>query len=199
MLSSHGIKAGVANYWRYERQYPVVAFEGNNKLEWGLGEQADILVVSEDGFLSVVEVKVSLADFRKDRKKDCHTHFTNDSGRYPVAYFYFAVPTDLATKVSYLCDDLYPYAGVIGCKSTSQFGVEVYKGTSQFAVEVYRKPKGLKAEKLTAEQMKYLTRTQTATLCRLATKVEELKQVQDKLESRLKEYKDTEKLTAGKA
>lgn len=187
MLSSHGIKASVANYWRYTRQYPFVAFEGNNGLEWGLGEQADVLVVSDDGFLIVIEVKVSLADFRKDRKKDCHRHFTGDSGRYPVAHFYFAVPKDLANTVSYLCNELYPYAGVIGCGSTSQFDVEVY-----------RKPKTLKAEKLTGEQLKYMTRTQTATLCRLATKVEELKQIQGNLESQLKEYKDTEKLTAGK-
>lgn len=187
MLSSHGIKAGVANYWRYTKQYPFVAFEGNSALEWGLGEQADILVVTDDGFLIVVEVKVSLADFRQDSKKRCHRHFIDDSGRYPVAYFYFAVPKELANKVSYLCDELYPYAGVIGCKSTSQFDVEVH-----------RKPKGLKAEKLTAKQLEYMTRTQTATLCRLATKVEELKDIQGNLESRLKEYQDMAKLTAGK-
>ncbi len=183
-ISSDGIKAGVAAYWRYKRQYPFVAFEAHSGLAFLRGVLADILVISDDRYLTVIEVKTSLSDFRKDSKKRCHTHFNNDSGIHPISYYYFAVPKDLANKVSYLCDQLYPYAGVLGCESTSELGVEVH-----------RKAKELKAEKLTDEQLEYMTRSQSATLVRLARKVAELKQVQGNLQAQLKEYKDMRQLT----
>jgi hypothetical protein len=144
----------------------MVAFEASARLDWGYAEQADVLVVTEDRHLSVVEVKTSISDFRKDGKKACHQHYKDDTGVYPAAHFYFAVPKALANEIALLCDNLYPYAGVIGCNSLSENGIEFY-----------RKPKRLRGKRLTLKQVVYMARSQTATLCRLARKVEEQRQV----------------------
>ncbi len=184
-LSSDTIKAAVASYWRYTRQCPLVAFECSARLHFG-GELADVLVVTEDRLLSVVEVKISLSDFRRDRNKSCHRFFKDDRGFIPATHFYFAVPKELANNAAYLCDDLYPYAGVLGCN-----------GISQFDIEVHRKPRNLKGGILTAEQIKYIERSQSATLCRLATKVAEQEQIRKNLMAQLKEYKDMEILKGG--
>jgi len=190
--NSDTIKAAVASYFRYQRQCPLVAFECNARLEpWG-GELADVVVVNEGKQLLVVEVKISLADFRKDKRKRQHTHFSKDTGILPVTYFYFAVPKELANKVAYIRDDIYPYAGVLSCSSNdlpSEFDVEVFKHPKTLH------PKALYVGQLTEEQINFITRTQTATLCRLAKKVAEQKQVRGNLEAQLKEYKDMERLT----
>ncbi len=188
--NSDAIKAAVASYWRYTRQCPLVAFECSTKLTPREGELADVVAVTEGQQLIVVEVKISLADFRKDRKKNHHAQFRHDTGILPVTYFYFAVPSDLANKVAYLCDQIYPYAGVLRCKLPSEFDMEV----SEFDVEVSRSPKTLCVGQLTEEQIRFITRTQTATLCRLAKKVVKEKRSRKKLEAQLKEYKDMEKL-----
>ena len=187
--NSDTIKAAVASYFRYQRQCPLVAFECNARLKsWG-GELADVVVVNEDKQLLIVEVKISLADFRKDKRKRQHTHFSKDTGILPVTYFYFAVPKELANKVAYICDDIYPYAGVLSWSNSEFDVVEVFKHPKTLH------PKALYVGQLTEEQINFITRTQTATLCRLAKKVAEQKQVRGNLEAQLKEYKDMERLT----
>lgn len=193
--NSDAIKAAVASYWRYTRQCPLVAFECNARLKpWG-GELADVVVVNEGKQLLIVEVKISLADFRKDKRKSQHAHFSKDTGILPVTYFYFAVPKELANKVAYICDDIYPYAGVLSWSNdnSSEFDVvEVFKHPKTLH------PKALYVGQLTEEQISFITRTQTATLCRLAKKVAEQKQVRGNLEAQLKEYKDKERLAGDK-
>jgi len=162
-MNSDTIKACIAAYWRYQRQCPMVAFESSSRLDWGWGEQADVLAVNKERCLIETEVKVSLSDLRKDKNKPRHRFFRDGGGPYPTAYFYFAVPKEIANQVTLLCDGLYPYAGVLGCPN----------GTDETAVELYRNPKRLKGGKLSFKQILYMTRSQTATLCRLARKVEE--------------------------
>ena len=164
-MNSDTIKACIAAYWRYQRQCPMVAFESYSKLDWGGGEQADVLAVNKGRYLIETEVKVSLSDLRKDKNKPRHRYFRDVRGIYPTAYFYFAVPKEMANQAALLCDTLYPYAGVLGCPN----------GTNETAVEIYRNPRRLEGGKLSFKQILYMTRAQTATLCRLARKVEELK------------------------
>ena len=171
-MNSDTIKASVAAYWRYKRQCPLVAFESNSRLNWGYGEQADILAVNKERYLIETEVKVSISDFRKDKNKPRHRYFSNGGGSYPTAYFYFAVPKELANQVSLLCDNLYPYAGVLGCDGLGEQGIVFY-----------RKPERLKGKRLTLKQVVYMARSQTATLCRLARKVEEQRRVISRLEA----------------
>jgi len=161
--NSETIKACIAAYWRYERQCPLVAFEAGSRLEWGWGELADVLAVSKERYLVETEIKVSMSDFRKDQHKPRHRHFKSNDGEYPTTHFYFAVPKEIATQVSLACGQIYPYAGVLGCP----------EDTDELGVEVYRKPKPLNGQRLSMKQLIYLVRSQTATLCRLAKKVDE--------------------------
>lgn len=52
------------------------------------GRRADLVALSQDGVLRIVEVKSSLADFRADRKWMDYRHHCDR--------FYFAAPSDLA-------------------------------------------------------------------------------------------------------
>lgn len=166
-MNSDTIKACVAAYWRYKRQCPLVAFETGSRLDWGYGEQADILAVNKERCLIETEVKVSIADLKKDKNKPRHCFFRDGGGHYPTAYFYFAVPKDIANQVTLLCDSLFPYAGVLGCPNS----------TDELEVDVYRNPKHLRGGKLSFKHILYMSRAQTATLCRLARKVEEQRRV----------------------
>jgi len=162
-MNSETIKACIAAYWRYERQCPLVAFEAASRLDWGWGELADVLAVDKERYLIETEIKVSLSDFRKDKHKPRHWYFRRNDGDYPASYFYFAVPKEIANQVSLDCDQIYPYAGVLGCP----------KGTNEVEVDVYRNPKRLNGKRLSMKQVIYMVRSQTATLCRLAKKVDE--------------------------
>ncbi|MBA7716130.1 hypothetical protein ES703_125195 [subsurface metagenome] len=142
----------------------MVALEANTLLETYGGGQADVLAISKDGFLIETEVKVSLDDFRRDRNKLKHRHLQENDGRWPTHYFYFAVPYEIANKALMLCEQLYPYAGVLGTR-----------GYDERDVQVYRQPRGRIAKKLSLLQVTRMAREQSATLCRLAKEVAELR------------------------
>jgi hypothetical protein len=165
-VTADAMKAAVASYWRYQRQYPVVAFEASD--HWA-GELADILVLDHwppltpETHLIEIEVKISLADLRRDKDKHKHRHFRNGTSKL-VSYFYFAVPVEIGNTVALLCDNLYPYAGVLGTTGTGGSGVQVYRSAKRFF-----------ARPLREEDIRLINRDQSATLCRLAKKVVELK------------------------
>ena len=91
-----------------------------------MGDRADILAVDKKGFLWNVEIKVSLADLKNDRKKNTHKHIAqlrgNGNGDRPLnlfelrsslpARFYFAFPESLRNCAEEVVSDLYPYAGI---------------------------------------------------------------------------------------
>ena len=182
-ITSDQIKAIVASYWRYVRQCPVIALEVNSNLSsYSDEERADVLVVDKSRFLIETEVKITLADLKRDVKKSKHRNF--QANCHCVArHFYFAVPKDLANAAKLICDDFYPYAGVLGSD-----------GLSEWNVEIYRRPKPLAGKRLTYSQALRLIFNQSGTVCRLARKVEELLRVQKNLETQLKEYRDRERL-----
>lgn len=134
------------------------------RVGWNDAGQADVLAVTKKGLLIETEVKMSMADLRRDRGKLKHRHFRDTDGMYLAAHFYFAVPRDMANKVCLACGQLYPYAGVLGVK-----------GLNDYDVEVYRQPKMLGGKRLSSLQMARMARAQSATLCRLATEVADLK------------------------
>lgn len=195
-LTSHDIKAAVASYWRYTRQYRLVAFEWRGCPG---GEMADVVTVDGRGQYIVTEVKVSLADFRRDKFKWTHRRLREKVGLENIPEdsflaamprkisaleaYYFAVPKELANEVAMLCDELYPYAGVLGCN-----------GVHDYQVEVHRKPKKFECGALGQEQIDDLIRAQTATLCRLATKVAEVTKREKELAVQLEEYRKKERL-----
>lgn len=167
-IEADSIKAAVASYWRYTRQCPLVALEANSMLEaFNDGGQADVLAVTKQRYLIEVEVKLSLSDFRRDRNKMKHRNFRDGLVKYPTRLFYFAVPRGVANKVSFLCDQLYPYAGVIGCD-----------GGDEYDIHFYREPKALWGGKLQFKQILRMAREQSATVCRLAKELAQLKNKQ---------------------
>jgi len=181
-MTSDQIKAVVASYWRYIRQCPVIALEVNSNLSSYSGEEmADVLAVDKNRMLIETEVKVTLADLRRDAKKAKHRDFRE--GRCAAHCFYFAVPKGIANEARLICDELYPYAGVLATNGLDEYGVQIY-----------RNPKPLAGKRLTYPQALRLIFNQSSTVCRLAKKVEELLRVQKNLEGHLKEYRDIERL-----
>lgn len=62
-------------------------------LSWGLLEyEADFVVISKSGYMTEVEIKRSLADFKADFHKS-HTHDAEQ-----VYYFYYCVPEKIYDK-----------------------------------------------------------------------------------------------------
>lgn len=70
----------------YFRTHPVVV----NRCAWMFGHEADLISVTEAGYCTEIEIKVSKSDFMADfRKKVSH-----DSAY--IKYFYYAVPEYMA-------------------------------------------------------------------------------------------------------
>jgi len=182
VMNSDQIKAVIASYWRYIRQCPVIALEVSSNLSSYSGEEmADVLALDKNRCLIETEVKVSLADLKRDAKKAKHGYFRE--GRCVARYFYFAVPKGIANEARLICDDDFPYAGVLSTNGLDEYGVEIY-----------RRPKPLAGKRLTYSQALRLIFNQSSTVCRLAKKVEELLRVQKNLQAQLKEYRDMERL-----
>ena len=182
-MTADQIKAVIAAYWRYVRQCPVIALEVNSNLSAYSGEErADVMAVDKNRYLIETEVKITLADLRRDAKKSKHQDF-QDYRLCVARYFYFAVPRDIANDAKLICADLYPYAGVLGVDGTDEYGVEIY-----------RNAKTLAGKKLAYPQVLRIIFNQSSTVCRLAKKVEELLRVRQNLEAHLKEYRDKERL-----
>ncbi len=187
MMTADQIKAVIASYWRYVMQCPVVALEISSSLSsYSDDERADILVVNKNRHFIETEVKISLEDLRRDAKKAKHLSFRNGGSRYPARYFYFAVPKEIANVAKIICDDLFPYAGILGSDGSNEYGVVLY-----------RKAKRLAGERLTFPQALRMAFGQSATVCRLANKVSELTRVLERKERELKEYHDLKRLEGG--
>jgi len=182
-VNSEQIKAVIASYWRYVRQCPVIALEVSHNLSSYAEERADVLAVDKGRFLIETEVKLTLADLRRDAKKIKHHGFRDNFPRYAARYFYFAVPKEIANAAKPICDKLYPYAGILGTNGLDEYGVEIY-----------RSPKPLAGKRLTFPQVLRIIFNQSGTVCRLAKKVDELTRVQKSLDAQLKEYRDLKRL-----
>jgi len=186
-MSSEQLKAIIASYWRYVRQCPVIALEVSSNLSaYADEERADVLAVDKKRFLIETEVKITLTDLRRDAKKSKHRAFRENLPGRVAHHFYFAVPRDIANEARLICDNLYPYAGVLGVDGTDEYGVQIYHN-----------PKPLASKRLTFPQVLRIIFNQSGTVCRLAKKVEELGRVQKNLEEQLKEYRDLKKLQGG--
>jgi len=128
----------------------------NVEFEWS---ERDLLVVTQAGFAYEVEVKISLADWKKDQFKDKWHHsptgmMTLPDGRQKyvgkldrmkyIKKFYYAVPEKLIEK----CPEFVPEtAGLISIKW------EDLRYWSGFQANVVRDAKAKKTEKLSERQM----------------------------------------------
>jgi hypothetical protein len=185
-LRSTDLKHMAACWLRYNRQCPIVALEANCLLDsFSTGGMADLLAIGTHRQLIEVEVKISIADFHKDQEKEKHQAYRKmkkleyhqigesyfggrrlkEPAEYPTNLFYFAVPYELGRQVAAECDELYPYAGVLGFRKVQYYWLP--------SVRSFRKAKQLSKKKLSLLQIAHLAKEQSATLCRLLGKLAE--------------------------
>jgi hypothetical protein len=109
-MKADDIKKLVMVYWRFEKGYPIVASEYN------YGDK-DIIAVSEGRMIVCeTEVKVSIADLKRERYKTKHQKDAFGEPFYNtkfVNYFYFAIPSRILEKARLICSQLFPYAGIL--------------------------------------------------------------------------------------
>lgn len=122
--------------------------------------EADLLVVSRAGYMTEVEVKVSLSDWRADAKK-YKFKILSDQGQNPetareqsswrsIKAFWYAVPVELAPR--YTEAGIPDWAGVMGVREPD----EAHHWQASF--EIVRQPKIFKAVKLTERRQLELAR-----------------------------------------
>jgi len=183
-MNSKEIKAALLQYYRYDRQYKLVALEAHHF------HNADVVCVNNRGWIIETEVKISIADLKVDIKKPKHyvlrrewlEHHPGDEpllhqhkwgyisrpylGKYYTYNgheFYFAIPEELALDASAIRNTYYPYAGLILIRpepymySLSMFGIRIASQAYHFT-----KPKA------DIKMLSSLVKDQSATLTRLA-------------------------------
>ena len=108
MKLSEIMKIATLVYWRYSKHHMMGGIECKN---------ADVLTVNRSFMLTESEIKISIADMRREVKTKRYKHLRMNGGLpslCPVAhYFYFVVPEALKDKALSVCDDIYPYAGLL--------------------------------------------------------------------------------------
>jgi hypothetical protein len=66
-------------------------------VSWGFNiHECDLLVISKLGYLTEVEIKISLADLKKDKEKR-HGHYDNR-----IKALYFAIPSKMAKHIEHI-------------------------------------------------------------------------------------------------
>jgi hypothetical protein len=168
------LKFLVMCYWRFARQHYLVALE----YEYG---SADVISVSSSG-LSVceTEVKISIADLKKEKQKPKHIKdpFGSKSLRRGyVREFYFAMPSHMAEldQVRLICDGRFPYAGILSIEPYESF-LELPRGVYTLPpVKCIKRAKPLQPKELTREELMCMAKGMSNSFCNLAFKYMRLK------------------------
>jgi hypothetical protein len=186
-MDSFELKCLVAHFLRYDLTCPVIGLEVSSSLAstYNDGGAADVLAVNKNRYIIEVEVKISLADMRADRKKAKHEYYRKLCGmtyntkhkrfgqiveiepeEYPTHWFYFAVPHELFNDAKILCENIYPYAGLLTDVTTSWSD-----GTKTTDAKVRREARTLNHRKITLAEAIRLARGQSATVVRLMKEI----------------------------
>ena len=164
-MTSDTIKACIANYYRYQRQCPIVALEAWNYRYPNY--QPDVLVVDKQNRLIEIEVKVSLTDFKADRKKKIWQVRRMDPNEWPWQV-YFAVPDHLIEKVQ---PELPAGCGLLEISSKW-----LVMDNIEMAVKCAGKaPTHKGGANVSDRYLQTIIAAQSATLCRSLSKIEKLK------------------------
>lgn len=168
MLEAEELKYIVMAYWRFDRQHYLVAPEY---------EGADIISVSANGtVVCETEIKVSIADLKKEKQKPKHVKdaFGNKLliSRY-VHEFYFAMPAHMAEldRVRLICDGRFPYAGILAVSPYESFLREPQGIYGNVPVSCVKHAKQLQPRGLTAAELMSITRRMSSSSCNLAFRV----------------------------
>ena len=103
-LTTPEMECALANYFNYRRNLIVPC------VSWGMDfHECDLLILSQAGYATEVEIKISLADLKADAKKR-HGHRSNRIKR-----LYFALPLALCDKHPITITALVPERAGILC------------------------------------------------------------------------------------
>lgn len=105
-MTAKEIKVVLMCYWRVNRKCPIVATE----YEYG---SADVVAIDCTLDRYETEIKISIADLKRDIKKRKHRFYADGKGWHGAQRFYFAVPLEISDKAKEVVEEMYPYAGLI--------------------------------------------------------------------------------------
>lgn len=151
------IRACVAAWLRYKRQCPIVAFER------GLSHRSvpDVLAVNDSRYFVEVEIKVSIADLRRDFKK--RKFRLNGLYAHVPRMMYYAVPPAIKEKALPIVPE---GAGLLTLKEYRMYGL-------QEVCCVKRAKPNAKATRATVKEVIQMVKHQSGTICSLAAAIAE--------------------------
>lgn len=151
-MNSKTMRAVLACHLRYKMQCSIFAFER------GLGgDNPDVIGVLPNRCLAEIEIKISLADFKRDASKK---KWGSRYYRHP-RLFYYAVPPELVAKVEGL---LPAGAGLLSFGGRDQI-------TGLPGVVVHKVPRANKDSKpITEKEFHYMARHLSGTACSVLLK-----------------------------
>lgn len=167
MKKAEEIKFLTMIYWRFARGHYLVG------TEYDYGD-ADVISVSANGReVFETEVKISIADLKKEKQKPKHSKDVFGNKRFRGQYiheFYFAMPSHMAEldQVKLICDGRFPYAGILA--------VDPYEDFLKHPGGIYMNPpvkcvkhaKPLQPRELTKEELMRIAKGMSNSFCNLA-------------------------------
>lgn len=156
-VDSIDIRAAVAMWMRYQKRCPLVCFERDIE-EWSQG-MPDVLGVTHSRRAIEVEIKVSMSDFRNDKKKK--KWGTHQRPRQ----FYYAVPPEMVEKVK---AELAPEHGLMTLS-------EALMGGAHIIMVVQKAKPAHNDRKVTVRELVRMAWNQSGTLSYLAAEVAEMR------------------------
>ena len=94
-MKASGIEMAMVKHYDWSKNLIVP------NVYWEFDHELDLCVVSKAGYITEIEIKVSLSDLKKDREKT-HLHY-DKKGR--IKYLYFAIPAKLAKHIEHIPDN----------------------------------------------------------------------------------------------
>lgn len=162
------IKTLLLSYWRFQRGCSIVATEFN------YGE-SDVISYSERNHTFYeTEVKISIGDMRREKKKMKHRRVILNSSMWDISpayhlrarFFYFAVPEAIQEAALKVCEELFPYAGLLVVKDYEEF---LKQNPTPYAKNVpiseVKRPRSMEVAKVTPETVLWLAKGTSNTLC----------------------------------
>lgn len=164
--TANRVKALVMCYWRFHKNCSMVAPEARN---------ADVLAINLSGMIIETEVKLTIADLKRDIRKYKHYSITHplsppwDEVEFPKChYFYFATPPELQKKALPIINERYPYAGYLVVrdeKVIDWWGRDITANSPN--VVVVKRAMKIKRSKMGKVEFLGLVKAQSGKLCRL--------------------------------
>ena len=173
MKRADELKINVMCYWRFDRVCPIVAIEHN----W---RATDVLAVTKQGMVIETEVKTTIQDLKRDKKKPKHSVMGAPDDKQPAIwpfpgvtrlprchYFYFAVPQEMEARALQIVEELYPYAGLLVVRPNDFYQWDNYHHIVA-PVSAVRKAHRFTKPRLTETETMDIVKGLSVTACRMA-------------------------------